>query len=193
MLETIGKNGVLWTRYIISLPSAYTYKNVRRDKEAALLQDTRICSHYMKLANEVILLFCFLSEHAVEPFLVLVLSICANTKVPEMVDRIAQMLNYFMFHLAGPKSLNLKVRQSLLEANTYQLQVNNPQRFHFDPKWLLGKIVEIYLHFAKRQEFAQAVVSDIRSFKLDVFRKVVNILKQHMLIDEVKRLYLSSE
>lgn len=60
--------------------------------------DTRIVTNYNLLANETISLFEFLSSQVLEPFM-----------APQMVERIAQMLNYFLFHLAGPRSLNLKV------------------------------------------------------------------------------------
>lgn len=43
-------------------------------------------------------LFHFLSVHVVKPFM-----------QPEMVDRIAQFLNYYLYHLASPKSVELKV------------------------------------------------------------------------------------
>ncbi len=115
---------------------------MRQDKEEALALDSRIVSTYCLLANETLLLFDFLSGSVLAPFL-----------DPQMVDRIAQMLNYFLYHLAGPRSLNLKVK--------------DPKRFHFDPKLLLREIAQIYLHFHKEPVFVQAVVRDVRSFNIE--------------------------
>jgi len=149
-IETLRENPEAW---------AALDENSRQDKEQALAADTRTVTTYMKLANEIILLFHFLSEHAIEPFL-----------APEMTERVAQMLNYFIQQLAGTKSLNLKVR--------------DPQRFHFDPKFLLQKIVEIYVLFGEQKLFVESVVRDIRSFKPEVFKKVVNILSRGNLLPE---------
>jgi len=135
--------------------------NQRQDKEQALQTDTRTVKTYMKLANEIIILFHFLSEHAIEPFL-----------APEILERVAQMLNYFIQQLAGTKSLNLKVQ--------------NPERFDFNPKFLLQKIVEIYVVFGEQKLFVESVVRDIRSFKPEVFKRVVSILTRDHLLPDAK-------
>jgi len=123
--------------------------------------ESKKVSTFCLLANETVILFHYLSQHVPEPFM-----------ATEMVDRIAQMLNYFVFHLAGPKQLNLKVK--------------DPQRFHFNPKLLLSTIVEIYLHFSSNISFVEAVVKDGRSFKLDFFQRVLGILRrEHMVPNEV--------
>jgi ubiquitin conjugation factor E4 B len=67
------------------------------EREQSLSQHTNLVKTYCLLTNETLALFEFLSEYVKEPFL-----------QAEMVDRIAQMLNYFLYHLKGSKSLNLK-------------------------------------------------------------------------------------
>lgn len=84
---------------------------------------------------------------------------------PEIIDRLAAMLNYNLVMLVGPKCTELKV--------------NNPEKFHFNPKTLLSDIVDIYLHLspnAARNEFAMAVARDGRSYQKSCFEKAAHIL-----------------
>jgi len=136
-------------------------ETTRRDKEEALQQHSRLISTYCVLAAETLLLFDFLSGSVIEPFL-----------DPQLIDRISQMLNYFLYHLAGPRSLNLKVK--------------DPKRFHFDPKLLLTEIAQIYLHFHKEEIFIKEVVKDVRSFKIEVFKQAIIFMKREQLLDENK-------
>lgn len=50
------------------------------------------------LSNETLFLINYLSSHKIDTF----------TR-PEMIDRMAGMLNYFLVHLVGPKSKDFKV------------------------------------------------------------------------------------
>jgi hypothetical protein len=50
------------------------------------------------LSNETLFLISYLSRHNIPTF----------TR-PEMIDRMAGMLNYFLDHLVGPKSKHIKV------------------------------------------------------------------------------------
>ncbi|KAJ0042436.1 hypothetical protein Pint_19137 [Pistacia integerrima] len=69
----------------------------------------------MKLANEDVSMLAFTSEQIVAPFL-----------LPEMIERVASMLNYFLLQLVGPqrKSLTLK----------------DPEKYEFRPKQLLKQV-----------------------------------------------------
>lgn len=108
---------------------------------------------YMELARETVHMMSYLSRDVPQPFL-----------RPEMRDRVASMLNYFVVELAGPQCQNLKVK--------------NPEKYNFNPKELLSEIVDTYIHFSKFGEFVTAVASDSRSYKPEVFQKVVQILKK---------------
>ncbi|KAJ6936508.1 ubiquitin conjugation factor E4 [Populus alba x Populus x berolinensis] len=83
-------------------------------------QENIICID-MQLANEDVSMLTFTSEQITAPFL-----------LPEMVDRVANMLNYFLLQLVGPqrKSLTLK----------------DPEKYEFRPKQLL-KQVSLILQF----------------------------------------------
>ena len=55
----------------------------------------------------------------------------------------------------GPKCRNLKVK--------------NPEKYSWDPKWLLSHLIDIYLHLDS-PKLIQAVANDQRAFKLTTFQ-----------------------
>ncbi|KAL2898674.1 putative ubiquitin conjugation factor E4 [Bienertia sinuspersici] len=110
----------------------------------------------MKLANEDVSLLAFTSEQITSPFL-----------LPEMVERVASMLNYFLLQLVGPqrKSLSLK----------------DPEKYEFRPKHLLKQIVNIYVHLARGDEgnvFPAAISRDGRSYNEQLFDAAADVLKR---------------
>lgn len=64
----------------------------------ALAQDERQCRSYLTLARETVDMLQYLTVDIKEPFL-----------RPELVDRLASMLNFNLQQLCGPKCNNLKV------------------------------------------------------------------------------------
>ncbi|KAH8511068.1 hypothetical protein H0E87_008563 [Populus deltoides] len=138
----------------------------------------------MKLANEDLSMLTFTSKQITAPFL-----------LPEMVDRVASMLNYFLLQLVGPqrKSLTLK----------------DPEKYEFRPKQLLeqvkrqfdytinaslvvnfqacqvfidsSKIVCIYVHLARGDNeniFPAAISKDGRSYNEQLFTAAVDVLRR---------------
>ncbi|KDP27202.1 hypothetical protein JCGZ_19901 [Jatropha curcas] len=110
----------------------------------------------MKLANEDVSMLAFTSEQITAPFL-----------LPEMVDRVASMLNYFLLQLVGPqrKSLSLK----------------DPEKYEFRPKQLLKQIVDIYVHLAKGDTeniFPSAISKDGRSYNEQLFNAAADVLRR---------------
>lgn len=110
----------------------------------------------MKLANEDVSLLAFTSEQITVPFL-----------LPEMVERVASMLNYFLLQLVGPqrKSLSLK----------------DPEKYEFRPKELLKQIVKIYVHLArgdKENVFPAAIIRDGRSYSDQIFSAAAGVLRR---------------
>lgn len=108
----------------------------------------------MKLANEDVSLLAFTSEQITSPFL-----------LPEMVERVASMLNYFLLQLVGPqrKSLSLK----------------DPEKYEFRPRHLLKQIVNIYVHLARGDEknvFPAAISRDGRSYNEQLFSAAADVL-----------------
>ncbi|KAI8541697.1 hypothetical protein RHMOL_Rhmol08G0082500 [Rhododendron molle] len=110
----------------------------------------------MKLANEDVTMLAFTSEQITAPFL-----------LPEMVERVASMLNYFLLQLVGPqrKSLSLK----------------DPEKYEFRPKLLLKQIVNIYVHLArgdKENIFPAAITKDGRSYNEQLFSAAADVLQR---------------
>ncbi|KAK8586823.1 hypothetical protein V6N13_085843 [Hibiscus sabdariffa] len=110
----------------------------------------------MKLANEDVSMLAFTSEQITAPFL-----------LPEMVERVANMLNYFLLQLVGPqrKSLTLK----------------DPEKYEFRPKELLKQIVRIYVHLARgdaKNIFPAAISSDGRSYNEQLFSAAADVLRR---------------
>ncbi|XP_019185714.1 PREDICTED: probable ubiquitin conjugation factor E4 [Ipomoea nil] len=110
----------------------------------------------MKLANEDVSMLTFTSEQITAPFL-----------LPEMVERVASMLNYFLLQLVGPqrKSLSLK----------------DPEKYEFRPKELLKQIVKIYVHLArgdKENIFPTAITKDGRSYNEQLFSAAAVVLRR---------------
>ena len=73
------------------------------------------------------------------------------------------MLDYNLEAMVGPKSSNLKV--------------DNLQEYHFNPKALLGEIVDVYINLMDKENFILAVARDGRSYKPANFDNASNIMK----------------
>merc|ERR1719400_913751 len=110
-----------------------------------LSQDERQCRSYLTLARETVDMFHYLTQDIQTPFL-----------KPELADRLAAMLDHVLEQLTnGPKCKNLKVK--------------NPEKYGWDPKWLLSHLIDIYLHLDS-PKLIQAVANDQRAFKLTTFQ-----------------------
>ncbi|KAK9105120.1 hypothetical protein Scep_021964 [Stephania cephalantha] len=108
----------------------------------------------MKLANEDVGMLAFTSEQITAPFL-----------LPEMVERVANMLNYFLLQLVGPQRKSLSLKE--------------PEKYEFRPKKLLKQIVDIYVHLArgdKKNVFPAAISKDGRSYNEQLFIAAADVL-----------------
>jgi ubiquitin conjugation factor E4 B len=125
----------------------------KRERAEAHTRAERMVSSFMLLANETIKMLQYLTTEIVSPFM-----------RDEMVERVASMLDYFLVLLAGPKMLDLKVQ--------------NPEKYHFDPRSLLERLVHIFINLGSRKQFATAVANDGRSYSHEVFMKALEIMKK---------------
>ncbi|XP_042517215.1 probable ubiquitin conjugation factor E4 [Macadamia integrifolia] len=110
----------------------------------------------MKLANEDVGMLEFTSEQITVPFL-----------LPEMVERVASMLNYFLLQLVGPQRRALSLK--------------DPEKYEFRPKQLLKQIVHIYIHLArgdKEKVFPAAISRDGRSYNEKLFTAAADVLRK---------------
>ena len=73
-------------------------QEAQQTKLRNLNQDERQCRSYLTLARETVDMFHYLTQDIKEPFL-----------RPELVDRLAAMLNFNLKQLCGSKCKNLKV------------------------------------------------------------------------------------
>lgn len=110
-------------------------------------------------------------------FLALLIEFTATTRAPfvsaEIVGRLAAMLNYVLDALAGPKCSDLRA--------------NDMSKYGFDPKQLLGKVLQIYLNLSSEPAFIQAVASEGRSYSKELFFRVQNIAAKRTVktLDEI--------
>ncbi|XP_057872482.2 probable ubiquitin conjugation factor E4 [Cryptomeria japonica] len=110
----------------------------------------------MTLANEDVGMLAYTSAEITSPFL-----------LPEMVERVANMLNYFLSQLVGPQRKTLTLR--------------DPEKYEFRPKKLLKQIAEIYVHLSRGDKdnvFPSAVSSDGRSYKDQLFSEAAELLRR---------------
>ncbi|CAK7262469.1 Ubiquitin conjugation factor E4 [Sporothrix epigloea] len=133
----------------------------RQQKESELKQAESQAQSYMQLANETVSMMKLFTEALSDAF-----------TMPEIVSRLAGMLDYNLVTLAGPTSRNLKVE--------------NPEKYNFNPKVLLPQIVELYLNLGDKATFVEAVASDGRSYKPEIFEGATRILVIKGLMDQGK-------
>lgn len=125
----------------------------QQNRQRQLAQDERQCRSYLTLAKETVDTFHYLTTDIKEPFL-----------RKELVDRLSSMLNFNLQQLCGPKCSNLKVR--------------NPARYGWEPRRLLGQLVDIYIHL-NCDEFAAALAQDERSFEKHFFEEAASRIEKN--------------
>ena len=137
----------------------------RREREGTLRSLERHASGYITLGRSTVDLLQVFTAETKTPFM-----------MPEIVGKLAAMLDYNLEALAGPKCGDLKVK--------------NPEKYKFDPKGLLSDIVQVFLNLSGEEAFATAVAEDGRSYKKELFEKTVDILERKSLKsrDEIEKL-----
>ncbi|KAF8843284.1 hypothetical protein BDN67DRAFT_946028 [Paxillus ammoniavirescens] len=116
----------------------------RQEREGTLRGLERHASGYTTLGKSTVGLLRDFTAETKAPFM-----------MPEIVDKLAAMLDYNLEALVGPKCGELKVKE--------------PEKYSFDPKRLLGDILQVYLNLSDQSEFARAVANDGRSYKKKLF------------------------
>ena len=121
------------------------------EKEKALSKAEREAQSYMQLGNETVALLNLFTSAIPHSFV-----------QPEIVDRLAGMLDYNLDCLVGPRCNSLRVR--------------NPEKYHFNPRALLSEITSVYLNLAAFEPFILAIAKDGRSYKPHTFTRSIEIL-----------------
>lgn len=128
----------------------------RREREQNLASTERQATSYISLANETVSLLTKFTSFVPDAFV-----------YPEVVDRLARMLNFNQVVLTGDKCKNLKVK--------------NPEKYRFNPGNLLSMIVDIYLNLRNKEGFVLACARDGRSYRREAFLKTSHILRKYSL------------
>ncbi|KAG7285408.1 hypothetical protein NEMBOFW57_010035 [Staphylotrichum longicolle] len=129
----------------------------KTDEELRTAEDQ--ATSYMQLANETVSMMKLFTT-----------TLSASFTMPEIVQRLAGMLDYNLDILTGPKSKTLKVE--------------NPEKYFFNPKTLLPELVDIYINLGSSQAFIEAVAADGRSYKPATMAMTAHILRSGHLKDE---------
>lgn len=128
----------------------------RTEKEELLAAAKGKAKNYMQLTNETVAMLKLFTE-----------ALASSFTMPEIVQRLADMLDYNLDAMVG--------------ARNTQLIVDNPGEYGFNPKTLLAEIIDIYLNLRNRENFVFAVARDGRSYKPAIFEKATLILKNRHL------------
>ena len=124
----------------------------KQEKEEALSDAQGKAKSYMQLTNETVAMLKLFTEALASAF-----------TMPEIVQRLADMLDYNLDVMVGPKS--------------GQLKVDKLEDYNFNPRLLLAEIVDVYLNLKGKDSFIVAVARDGRSYKPKNFEKATVILK----------------
>ncbi|KAK4133192.1 hypothetical protein BT67DRAFT_443117 [Trichocladium antarcticum] len=131
----------------------------RETTEEELRTTESQATSYMQLANETVSMMKLFTT-----------TLSGSFTMPEIVPRLAGMLDYNLDILTGPKSKTLKVE--------------NPEKYFFNPKTLLPELVDIYLNLGASPAFVEAVAGDGRSYKPSTMTTTATILRSKHLKDE---------
>jgi ubiquitin conjugation factor E4 B len=105
----------------------------------------------MQLTNETISMLRLFTEALADAF-----------TTQEIVQRLADMLDYNLKSMAGQKQRDLKV--------------DNPEQFGFKPLNLLDDLLSVYLHLREKPNFVLAVARDERSYDFNIFKHAAGIV-----------------
>lgn len=119
------------------------------------------------------------AESIVEPwiiysreFLALLIEFTGTTKAPfvsgEIVGRLAAMLNYVLDQLAGPRCADLRAKDM--------------DKYGFDPKETLTKVLQIYNNLSGEAAFVEAIASEGRSYRKSLFENALRIARNKVLM-----------
>lgn len=131
-------------------------QTTRQQKEDHLLSVQRNAKSYMQLTNETVAMLKLFTDALADSF-----------TMPEIVQRLADMLDYNLDAMVGPKKLNL--------------QVDNPNEYSFNPRALLSDIADVYINLMSKENFIFAVARDGRSYKPENFQKATEIMRVRAL------------
>lgn len=123
----------------------------RREREGTLRSLERHASGYTTLGRSTVELLKIFTAETKAPFM-----------MPEIVDRLAAMLDYNLVALVGPKYQELRVR--------------DPEKLKFNPRALLSDLLQVFLNLSDQTDFVNAVARDGRSYSRELFDKAADVV-----------------
>ncbi|KAJ7761518.1 ubiquitin conjugation factor E4 [Mycena maculata] len=131
----------------------------RREREGQLRTLERHAGGYISLGRSTVELLKVFTAETKAPFM-----------MPEIVDRLAAMLDYNLHALIGPKYRDLEVRDR--------------EKLKFNPKALLSDIIQVFLNLSDQEEFIKAVAGDGRSYSQELFERAAQTALRRTLKSE---------
>ncbi|OQV19602.1 Ubiquitin conjugation factor E4 A [Hypsibius exemplaris] len=135
----------------------------RQEKERELQQEGEIARYHNILGRDTIQCLKSLTKFR-NPSRILLQKV--------MVNRLADMLNYFLLCLVGADKRS-------------QYRVKDAERYSFEPKDIVAKICAIYVNLGDhdaRKDFFLAICQDERSYNPTLFQEAINVLR-HFISD----------
>jgi len=133
----------------------------REERAHTLRGLERQASMNARLGSQTVELLKIFTGQTQEPFM-----------MPEIVDRLAAMLDYNLNALAGPRCQELNVR--------------NPQRLGWEPRSLLRDIIDIFVNLSNQEAFTKAVANDGRSYTKELFERAARIVTRRGIKTETE-------
>jgi ubiquitin conjugation factor E4 B len=145
----------------------------RREREGLLHSLERQATSYTQLGNSTVDMLKIFTAETKEPFM-----------MPEIVNKLAAMLDYNLDALVGPRCNDLRV--------------DNKDKYHFNPRQLLSDVVQVYLNLGDQDAFIRAVAEDGRSYKKELFEHAASICSRNNLkspteVEELRSLVVKVE
>ncbi|KAI9801299.1 MAG: hypothetical protein M1833_002869 [Piccolia ochrophora] len=136
------------------LQSPNLEQTMRSEKEELLAELESRAKNFMQLTNETMSMLKLFTKALADSF-----------TMREIVQRLADMLDYNLDAMVGPKSSNLNVPKK--------------KEYGFEPIVLLSEIVDVFINLMDKPTFIEAVARDGRSYKPENFEKATGILKKY--------------
>lgn len=128
----------------------------KKEKQELLDDHKGKAKSYMQLTRETMEMLKLFSESLADAF-----------TMPEIVQRLTDMLDYNLDSMVGPKSSNLKVE--------------NAAEYGFNPRTLLADILTVYCNLSGKRRFIEAIAKDERSYKASNFDKAGGLMDRFKL------------
>lgn len=133
----------------------------RQEREQHLRQTEGQATSYITLGKSTVELLKLFTAEATEAWM-----------MPEIVERLAAMLDFNLTLMTGSRSADLNVE--------------GRDKYRFDPKRLLSDILAVFINLSGESDFVRAVALDERSYSLGLFQRAAGIAKKRSLKSEVE-------